>query len=276
MTQPIIISIEGNIGAGKTTIVEKLQNKYIDNNKIVFLKEPVGIWESISNNNGTTILEKFYENPSKYSFAFQVMAFATRSSTIKNAIKQNPKCEIIICERSLEADNNIFAKMLKDDKKMEDVEYKIYELFYNNCKDDINLNGVIYIDSSPDVCLQRINKRNRNGENDIAFEYLQKCQEYHDNWLVNKEKNNFPVIRIDTNEDVLYDENDPNDKGILWIKSIITFIDEINNSKQISPNKKLSLIHPNNFDKTSNKNIDENELPDTPYPTISRLSSQSM
>ena len=49
--RPTIISIEGNIGAGKTTILEQLE-KYVNskngfNNKIMFLKEPVDIWEAI-------------------------------------------------------------------------------------------------------------------------------------------------------------------------------------------------------------------------------------
>jgi thymidylate kinase len=40
MSKPIIISIEGNIGSGKSTILEKLQDFMKDNNRIVFLKEP--------------------------------------------------------------------------------------------------------------------------------------------------------------------------------------------------------------------------------------------
>ena len=272
MPQPIIISIEGNIGAGKTTIVEKLQNKYRTNENIVFLKEPVGIWETITDKNGITILEKFYENPDKYSFAFQVMAFATRSSTIKNAIKQNPNCEVIICERSLEADNNIFAKMLKDDNKIGEVEYQIYELFYNNSKDNIHLNGVIYIDSSPNVCLERINKRNRNGESDIEYEYLKKCKEYHDNWLINNENSNLEVVRIDTNEDVSYDENNPNDRGILWIESIMKFITQISNRKNIS------LKQPSECVDATNDILDTNILENKHYsspPPIARLSSSN-
>jgi len=273
MPQPIIISIEGNIGAGKTTIVEKLQNKYRTNENIVFLKEPVGIWETITDKNGITILEKFYENPDKYSFAFQVMAFATRSSTIKNAIKQNPNCEVIICERSLEADNNIFAKMLKDDNKIGEVEYQIYELFYNNSKDDIKLNGVVYIDSSPNVCLERINKRNRTGENDIEYEYLKKCKDYHDNWLItNDEKNDLPVVRIDTNEDVSYVESNPNDKGMQWIESIVAFI------AQLSKKNNISLKHPIECEDATNQMLGKEYLENKHYsspPPIARLSSSN-
>ena len=69
MSKPIFISIEGNIGSGKSTILEKLQEFMRDNNRIVFLKEPVDIWETIKDENtGENILQKFYKNQDKYNF----------------------------------------------------------------------------------------------------------------------------------------------------------------------------------------------------------------
>ena len=61
-----IISIEGNIGSGKTTLLGKLKDKYADNNNIVFLKEPVDDWATITDINGVTMLEKFYSNQKEY------------------------------------------------------------------------------------------------------------------------------------------------------------------------------------------------------------------
>ena len=46
------MSIEGNIGAGKTTILNELQNKYKDNKEIVFIREPVDLWEDFTDSNG--------------------------------------------------------------------------------------------------------------------------------------------------------------------------------------------------------------------------------
>ena len=57
-----IISIEGNIGSGKTTLLGKLKEKYADNKNIVFLKEPVDDWATITDIDGVTMLEKFYAN----------------------------------------------------------------------------------------------------------------------------------------------------------------------------------------------------------------------
>ena len=122
---PLIISIEGNIGSGKSTLLKNLQEKFQDRN-YVFVKEPVDLWEYVTDEEGKTILENFYKEPTKYSFAFQMMAFTTRMSVLKKAVSENPDAEVIICERSIEADRHVFAQMLYDDKLMNKMEYKIY------------------------------------------------------------------------------------------------------------------------------------------------------
>ena len=215
-----IISIEGNIGAGKTTILEKLQRLFKNNRNIIFLREPLHIWESIQDSTGESILAKFYANPTKYGFTFQVMAFVTRLSMLRKAIKENPDCQMIICERSLEADRHVFAKMLYDDNMIENINYKVYLQFYEEYKQDFKLDGVVYIDSNADVCYNRIKKRARPGEECVPLDYLKTCQEYHNEWLL--ESNH--KLRIITNDDVTYDKNDPLDKGIIWLKMIKDYI----------------------------------------------------
>jgi deoxyadenosine/deoxycytidine kinase len=215
-----IISIEGNIGAGKTTILEKLQRLFKNNRNILFLREPLHIWESIQDSNGESILAKFYANPTTYAFTFQVMAFITRVSMLRKAIKENPNCQMILCERSLEADRHVFAKMLYDDNMIEDINYKVYLQFYEEYKQDFELDGIVYIDSEADVCYNRIKKRSRTGEEGVPLEYLKNCQKYHDEWLsgINHK------LRIITNDDVTYDKNDPLDKGMVWLKMIKDYI----------------------------------------------------
>ncbi len=56
MPCPQIFSIEGNIGSGKTTIIENLQRAYANNPDVVFIREPVDIWMSIHDSAGETIL----------------------------------------------------------------------------------------------------------------------------------------------------------------------------------------------------------------------------
>ena len=56
-----IISIEGNIGSGKSTFVDYLKQNYKQDN-IIYLQEPNDEWNKIKDDDGITILEKFYEN----------------------------------------------------------------------------------------------------------------------------------------------------------------------------------------------------------------------
>jgi deoxyadenosine/deoxycytidine kinase len=179
--KPLIISIEGNIGSGKTTIIEHLEKRLGKNKCIVFLREPLDVWESVKDKEtGENILQKFYSNPDKYAFPFQIMAYSSRLSMLRKAIKENPNCSAIICERSLEADKNIFAKMLHDDGKIDDICYQIYQKYYKEFSDEFGLDGIIYIDADAEICKQRVAKRSRQGEDGISLEYLQKCKEYHD------------------------------------------------------------------------------------------------
>lgn len=230
MSKPIIISIEGNIGSGKSTILEKLEGFMRDNNRIVFLKEPVDIWESIKDSqSGENILQKFYKNQNEYAFPFQVMAYASRLSMIRNTIKNCNDIDIIVCERSLAADKHIFAKMLYDDGKIDDISYQIYNKFYNMFEDEFKLDGIVYIDADAEICSERINKRSRIGESGISLEYLQKCKSYHHEWLTNTNTN---VLNINANVNVTYNMSDPNDLGSVWLYKIRNFVDIL------MPNKK--------------------------------------
>jgi deoxyadenosine/deoxycytidine kinase len=177
-----IISIEGNIGSGKSTLFEKLKIHFANNKNIIFVREPVDIWESIQDENGTTILEKFYQDQIKYSFSFQIMAYISRINLLKETIKQHPGVTIIT-ERSLYTDKMVFAKMLYDTHKIEYINYQIYLNLFDTFKNDFNVNNIIYIKTDPDICYNRILKRARNGENNISLDYLQLCDTYHNNMV---------------------------------------------------------------------------------------------
>jgi deoxycitidine kinase len=225
MSNPTIISIEGGIGAGKTTIIEHLERMYRNNPYIQFIREPVSIWESIQDSTGENILQKFYKDTKKFAFTFQVMAFVTRLSTIRTIIKENPECKVIICERSLEADRHIFAKMLFDDGLIDEIHYKIYLKFYEEYRADFKLDGIVYINADAEICNERIKKRARGGEESVPIDYLRNCQKYHDDWLGNLPEG--MVLNIKTNDDVSY----KNDQGIIWLEQIKEFIENIG-SKQ--------------------------------------------
>jgi len=222
--KPMIVSIEGNIGAGKTTILHHLEKYYqrCGDDSVVFVREPVDEWEQICDGSGETVLSKFYRDPAKYAFPFQIMAYATRLSVIRQAMRENPGCRVLVCERSLEADKHIFANMLHRDGLIEQVNYQIYCKFFGEYAEDLNLDRVVYIDADAEVCFRRIGQRSREGESKIELAYLEKCGKYHREWLVeNKENNAMQLLHLKTNEDVRYSNDDV---GMDWIKQIAEFI----------------------------------------------------
>ena len=213
-----IFSIEGNIGSGKSTLVKKLKKTFdnIDNIKIIFLQEPVSVWENIKDKNGKNIIEKYYENQKKYAFSFQMMAYISRIHQIKEVLKTN-KNVIIISERSIFTDKEIFAKMLYDDDKIEEIEYNIYLKWFDEFVKDIPISGIIYVKTNPKICEKRVIKRNRKGET-IPLEYLQNCHNYHENWLNNE---SLPVLKLDGNNDFIDKLPDT------WLETINIFVNSL-------------------------------------------------
>ena len=224
MNQSIqIISIEGNIGSGKSTLLANLKNHFSnkdgnttsDNsiNNIIFLKEPVDEWSNIKDENGVTILEKFYADQYKYSFSFQMMAYISRLKLLRDTIRDIQRNNsdtnqnthyTIITERSLYTDKMVFAKMLHDDGVIEDIDYQIYNMFYNEITKQPEvkqLSGVIYINAEPEVSFERTKIRARDGESTITLGYLKECHAYHEKWIGDKKQAdlNYPVLNINAN-----------------------------------------------------------------------------
>ena len=205
MTAPRIYSIEGNIGSGKTTIFNKLR-KIMQSEKIRFIEEPVDIWQTIkSGEDDENILVKFYKNKEKYAFSFQIMAYLTFLKQIKKCIQENPLCEIIISERSIESGYNIFTKMAIDEKYMNDIELQIYQMMYQ--ENPFKLSGIIYVNVEPAICRERIAIRAREGESIISLEYLEKCKKYHDEWLIESSSNEERQCGCDLSIIILYNNH---------------------------------------------------------------------
>jgi len=207
-----IVSIEGNIGSGKSTLLANLKKHFKDNSQVIFLKEPVDEWSNIKDENGTTILEKFYADQEKYSFPFQMMAYISRLKLLKdtidkikaaqkdyaintlhdmmsnydmtkNYLDEKPTHYTIITERSLYTDQMVFAKMLYDTKKIEHINYQIYLNWFDTFAKEFPVNKIIYVKANPEICHERIGIRHREGESNIPIEYLADCDKYHDAML---------------------------------------------------------------------------------------------
>lgn len=212
----IIVSIEGNIGSGKTTLLSNLHQAFPGKN-IIFLKEPVNVWEEIKDSQGKTMLEKFYADQMKYAFSFQIMAFISRISLLKKSIRDNPG-SVIITERSLHTDKMVFAQMLFDSGLIEDVNYQIYLKWFDEFSRECPLNRVVYVKTDPDICIQRIARRSRAGENVIPIEYLRECHAYHEKMM--EAISSIPQLILNGNVDIFENENELQS----WIQQITEFV----------------------------------------------------
>lgn len=216
-----IISIEGNIGSGKSTLLANLEQVFANNTNIVFLKEPVDDWESITDEAGTPMLKLFYADTKTHAFAFQMMAYISRLSVMMSAVKKNPEA-IIITERCLYTDNKVFAKMLFDSGNISVENYKIYVKWFDTFASEFPIKKVIYVNTSPNVCHERIQKRSRDGENKITLEYLTTCHKYHEDML---DKNTVDCVCLNQlilngNIDIYIHANELTN----WIEQVSTYI----------------------------------------------------
>jgi len=201
--KPIIVSIDGNIGAGKSTLFDYLKDKFSNNTKIIFLEEPVSVWQNIQDDRGNSLLELFYANKDKWAFSFQMAAYISRLALLKETIEKNPNA-LIITERSLNTDRSVFAKMLYDYSSISEIDYQIYLKWFDTFAKDYPVSKVIYVKTDPYICYRRIKIRSRNGEV-IPFEYLESCHEYHEN-MINLLTSQ-SVTLIDGNVDIKDNEN---------------------------------------------------------------------
>ena len=133
-----------------------------------------------------------------------MMAYISRLAKLKRLVRRFPDTTIIT-ERSVLTDKNVFAKMLYDDNKIEEVNYLIYLKWFNEFIEEVPIDGYIYVDVSPETSHKRVLKRNRSGE-DIPLSYLETCNAYHRNWLEGETNGLMLDAEVDFEQDVTIQE----------------------------------------------------------------------
>ena len=173
------IVIEGNIGAGKTSLSTLLAKDY--NAKLIL--------EEFDEN---PFLPKFYKNPDKYSFQLELSFLADRFQQLNNILSGDLFKTFLISDyyytKSL-----IFAKSTLPEDEFK-LYRKIFDLIYNKVpKPDL----YVYLYLKPENTKKNIQQRGREYEQEIKLDYLEKIQASYFNYL--KQRNDYPILVIDTN-----------------------------------------------------------------------------
>jgi deoxyadenosine/deoxycytidine kinase len=184
----MIISLEGNIGAGKTTFLAALAERFPDYTIVV---EPIEEWTTKYGE--SSILELFYADKARWAFTFQVYAIQTLAAAVKKV--SSPK-KIIITERSAQTSRHVFAQMLKDSGFITELEWSLYLRIFEEWA--MRLSGIIYLNTDPQTSADRILKRVRPGET-VCQEYLLDLDDRHRAWLGSTD---LPVLRISDVSDI--------------------------------------------------------------------------
>ena len=160
------IAIEGNIGAGKTTLAHMLSKKL--NARLVL--------EEFADN---PFLEKFYENPSQYAFPVELFFMAERFKQLKDFVNQQDLFHSITVSDYLFSKCLLFAKV-----NLPDDEFKLYQkLFEIMHPQIIQPDILIYLHASVTKLQENIKKRNRSYELNIKNDYLFNIQETYTQYI---------------------------------------------------------------------------------------------
>jgi len=197
---PLIISVDSLIGSGKSTLLAAIQAALPD---VEVVLEPVGVWMTLKNAEGKSLLELFYEDKRRWAYTFQNCAILTRLRTIKDAIASTKK-RVILTERSVLTDRFVFAEMLKASGDIDEMEWTLYMNWFDTFATDLPIRGVVYLTTGVETSAGRIVRRGRHGEENIPLDYLSALDAQHKKWLSSTD---LPVLRISTEPGQSQDAN---------------------------------------------------------------------
>ena len=176
-----IITVGGNIGCGKSTLIENLRET-----GYVTYKEPIDKWGSW--------LDLFYTNPERYAFPFQM-------KILHDFMYFEKEQELVVTERSPLDSLYVFCKSLKDSKTLTHMEYNLFKEYVDSI--GWKPHTYIYLKASPDVCVDRMRKRARNCETGVDPGYIEQIHNAYESFVnLLNESPNVCVIEIDANQSV--------------------------------------------------------------------------
>ena len=181
------VTIEGNIGAGKTTLAHLLSKHY--NARLIL--------EEFAEN---PFLPKFYENPSQYAFPLELFFMAERYKQLKELLQTKDMFQQVTISDYLFTKCLLFAKV-----NLPDEEFRLYQKLFEIINPQIIQPDILIYLHTPVVKLQEnIKKRNRQYEQSIPSDYLFSLQETYTQYI---KQHNIKTLFVDTsNADFLGNE----------------------------------------------------------------------
>lgn len=153
------ISIEGNIGCGKSSVLTRLCS---DARIPVFL-EPVDEWKEW--------LTQFYEDPMRWGMSFNLKVLMSFAKWRDN--------KFFACyERSPISNRYVFAQLQYNQGRMKQLELELFHDIYN--KVSWTPDVAIYIRTDPEVSMRRMQSRARSCENGVPFDYIKAVHDIHE------------------------------------------------------------------------------------------------
>jgi deoxyadenosine/deoxycytidine kinase len=162
------IAVCGNIGSGKSTLVEKLAKHYG--------WEP--LYESVDEN---PYLKDFYEDMTRWAFHLQIYFLNSRFSQIR---KIRDSSRVIIQDRTIYEDAYIFAANLHKSQYINDRDYQSYLEIFNSMISFVQPPDLlIYLKADVPKLVEQIQKRGRDYEFGMRLEYLKNLNDHYANWI---------------------------------------------------------------------------------------------
>lgn len=185
----MFVTIEGIIGAGKSTVLRWLKERAQGPTKII--EEPVEKWVR------TGQLGKFYEDPAKYAYSFQ-------QEVLKSFETNEVTGDLIVRERSPFSSFYVFAAIQHALSNISISEFNRLEKRLGTILKDYDTpHLIIYLQVDRNIATERIRLRNRSGENLLREGYMKEVEALHDNIFVeNKGVFKIPVVTIDANRQI--------------------------------------------------------------------------
>lgn len=174
-----IFTIDGNIGCGKSTVLNYLHTHY----RMPIDPEPVQKWQPF--------LEEMYKHNTG-AFEFQVRVWLDRCW-----IQQRPNMATMLMERSPYFQANVFVAANLENGKLTIKEYNMLQEMYAKSMSLWVPAGYIYLRSNPLRCVERIAKRARPCEQTIHPNYIARLHVLHENAYMQAILMGIPVICID-------------------------------------------------------------------------------